>query len=250
MFTGIVEEKGTVGRASSGSQWGSLTVRAAKVLENTKIGDSIAVNGVCLTVTSKTRDSFTADVMAETMRRTNLGRLQSGDPVNLERAMAADGRFGGHMVSGHIDGTGTIRELRREGNAVWVTVEAPPAILELIVEKGSVAIDGISLTVACAGDDAFQVSVIPHTGAETTLLSGKPGKVVNLENDMIAKYVKKLTGVYARSGGGTISADASAGSNAGERERGSKDSAGDRAEDRPGGGRSGLTEEFLRIHGF
>ncbi|MGI6008215.1 MAG: riboflavin synthase [Ruminococcus sp.] len=192
MFTGIVEEVGKVKQVVSGSAWGQLAVAGGKVLEGTKLGDSIAVNGVCLTVTRIQGRVFTADVMAETMRRSNLGSLKLGDPVNLERAMAADGRFGGHMVSGHIDGTGVISQMKEEGNAVWVTVDTSDEIMRLIVEKGSVAIDGISLTVAKELKGAFQVSVIPHTGEETTLLKKKPGDVVNLENDMVGKYVEKL----------------------------------------------------------
>ena len=150
MFTGIIEEQGTVRRVTMQGISGTLEIRAAKVLEGTKIGDSIAVNGVCLTVTSLKPDGFTADVMAETFRRSALGMLKNGSKVNLERAMAADGRFGGHIVSGHIDGTGVIQEKIKEGNAVWITIQASPDILNLIVEKGSICIDGISLTVARA----------------------------------------------------------------------------------------------------
>lgn len=196
MFTGIVEEKGQIRRVVSGSVSGSIEIKARKVLEGTQLGDSIAVNGVCLTVTGMSGDAFTADVMAETLRRTNLGQLGIGASVNLERAMAADGRFGGHIVSGHIDGTGTIRSLKPEGNAVWVTIEAPTAILNLIVEKGSICIDGISLTVAYVDSKVFKVSIIPHTGEETTLLARKPGDIVNLENDVVGKYVEKLLGIY------------------------------------------------------
>ena len=192
MFTGIIEEIGKVKKISIAGTSGSLEIAASKVLEGTKIGDSIAVNGVCLTVTGMTSSSFTADVMAETVRRTSLSLLSSGSGVNLERAMAADGRFGGHIVSGHIDGTGTITRLVREENAVWVYIGADSKILDLIVEKGSIAIDGISLTVAKAGENGFAVSVIPHTADETTLLSKKVGEIVNLENDIIGKYVQKL----------------------------------------------------------
>jgi riboflavin synthase len=192
MFTGIVEEVGTIRRVVSGHTSGEIAVRAAKVLEGTKIGDSIAVNGVCLTVTALLSDGFTADVMPETLRRSNLGKLRQGDPVNLERAMAADGRFGGHIVSGHIDGVGTIIEARREANAVWVRIQAPQSILNLIVEKGSIAIDGISLTVAAVQAESFQVSIIPHTGSETTLLRKGVGDPVNLENDIVGKYVQRL----------------------------------------------------------
>ena len=192
MFTGIVEEKGTVKYINLAGISGSIAIRARKVLEGTKIGDSIAVNGVCLTVVTLQPDGFTADVMAETIRRTSLGSCQPGDRVNLERAMAADGRFGGHIVAGHIDGVGTIRSAVPEGNAVWITIDTPPQILRYIVEKGSIAIDGISLTVAYVDESAFKVSVIPHTAAETTLLSKKAGDIVNLENDIVGKYVEKL----------------------------------------------------------
>ena len=194
MFTGIVEECGTVLDVLKNGVSGSVQIQASTVLEGTKTGDSIAVNGVCLTVTKLTKSSFTADVMAETFRRTNLGNLGKNSRVNLERAMAADGRFGGHIVSGHIDGTGVISRIKEEGNAVWIYISAPQSILNLIVEKGSVAVDGISLTVAAVSDKEFAVSVIPHT-RENTALSGKnTGAVVNLENDIIGKYVQKLTG--------------------------------------------------------
>jgi len=192
MFTGIIEELGKIRFVSLAGDSGKIAVLASKVLEGTKIGDSIAVNGVCLTVISVEKDGFTADVMAETVRRSNLGQLAAGDSVNLERAMAANGRFGGHLVSGHIDGTGIIKTYKKEGNAVWVTVKTEPEILHLIVEKGSICIDGISLTVAGVGDGDFLVSVIPHTGAGTTLLKKRPGDVVNLENDMVGKYVERL----------------------------------------------------------
>ncbi|MEG2000124.1 MAG: riboflavin synthase [Evtepia sp.] len=192
MFTGIIEEVGTIRKIAEGSDYGSLMIAAKDILPGTKLGDSIAVNGVCLTATKLMQDAFTADVMAETMRRTNLGSLSAGSPVNLERAMPADGRFGGHIVSGHIDGTGEITDLRREGNAVWVTVEANAEILALIVEKGSITIDGISLTVAETDEHIFRVSIIPHTGAQTTLLGRKVGDRVNLETDIVGKYVQKL----------------------------------------------------------
>ena len=203
MFTGIVEEKGTVKHISLAGISGSIAIRARKVLEGTRIGDSIAVNGVCLTVVSLRPDGFTADVMAETIRRTSLGSCQPGDPVNLERAMAADGRFGGHIVAGHIDGVGTIRSAVPEGNAVWITIDAPPQILRYIVEKGSIAIDGISLTVAYVDESVFKVSVIPHTAAETTLLSKKAGDIVNLENDIVGKYIEKLMRPVSAYGAGS-----------------------------------------------
>ncbi len=195
MFTGIVEEKGKVRYMQLGGESGVLAVKAKKVLQGTKIGDSIAVDGVCLTVTSLQPDGFTADVMTETIRRSSLGSCKAGSQVNLERAMAADGRFGGHIVSGHIDGTGVVRSMVREENAVWVSIETSPQILRLIVEKGSICIDGISLTVAKVDETGFQVSVIPHTGEETTLLEKVPGNLVNLENDVIGKYVEKLLGL-------------------------------------------------------
>lgn len=194
MFTGIVEECGTVLDVLKNGVSGSVQIQASTVLEGTKTGDSIAVNGVCLTVTKLTKSSFTADVMAETFRRTNLGNLGKNSRVNLERAMAADGRFGGHIVSGHIDGTGIISRIKEEGNAVWIYISAPQTILNLIVEKGSVAVDGISLTVAAVSDKEFAVSVIPHTRENTALSGKKTGAVVNLENDIIGKYVQKLTG--------------------------------------------------------
>ena len=223
MFTGIVEEKGTVGHISLAGISGSIAIKARKVLEGTRIGDSIAVNGICLTVVSLRPDGFTADVMAETIRRTSLGSCQPGDPVNLERAMAADGRFGGHIVAGHIDGVGTIRSAVPEGNAVWITIDAPPQILRYIVEKGSIAIDGISLTVAYVDESVFKVSVIPHTAAETTLLSKKAGDIVNLENDIVGKYIEKLmrpVSAYgadpaAGRGTGAYGADPAAGSGMG-----------------------------------
>ena len=192
MFTGIVEEKGRIAGIVSGSSSGEIAIEADAVVECTKIGDSIAVNGVCLTVTGFRSDGFTADVMPETLRRSNLGTLRRGDPVNLERAMAADGRFGGHIVSGHIDGTGRITQMKREENAVWVTIEAPKEILDLIVEKGSIAIDGISLTVAYAEKNIFKVSTIPHTRKVTTLSAKRAGDAVNLECDIIGKYVEKM----------------------------------------------------------
>lgn len=194
MFTGIIEECGTVLDVLKNGVSGSVQIQASTVLEGTKTGDSIAVNGVCLTVTKLTKSSFTADVMAETFRRTNLGNLGKNSRVNLERAMAADGRFGGHIVSGHIDGTGIISRIKEEGNAVWIYISAPQSILNLIVEKGSVAVDGISLTVAAVSDKEFAVSVIPHTRENTALSGKKTGAVVNLENDIIGKYVQKLTG--------------------------------------------------------
>lgn len=192
MFTGIIEEVGTVKGLDLQGASARICLSADTILAGTKLGDSIAVNGVCLTVTDLKKDSFCADVMAETLRRSSLGALRKGSKVNLERAMAADGRFGGHMVSGHIDGTGTIVKITPEANAIWYTIEAGEAILDGIVEKGSIAIDGISLTVATITDTDFSVSIIPHTAANTILSVKKVGDMVNLENDIIGKYVQKF----------------------------------------------------------
>ena len=192
IFTGIIEELGVVKSIAINGASGCITIKAKKVLEGTQLGDSIAVNGTCLTVTSINSDGFSADVMAETVKRTSLSQVGKGDLVNLERAMILNGRFGGHIVSGHIDGTGTITKYTKEENAIWVTIKAPDEILDLIVEKGSICIDGISLTVATVSDQDFQVSIIPHTAKETTLIHKKVGSLVKLENDIVGKYIKKL----------------------------------------------------------
>ncbi len=192
MFTGIVEEIGRIEAVQKGSQSSILKIAAQRVLEGSQIGDSIACNGVCLTITSMSEKSYECDVMAETLRRSNLGSLKPGDSVNLERALAVGSRLGGHIVSGHIDGRGSIVSMEREDNAVWVTIRAEKEILRYIIEKGSIAIDGISLTVAYVDDKVFKISMIPHTGEATTLLSKKAGDSVNLENDLIGKYVEKL----------------------------------------------------------
>lgn len=194
MFTGIIEEIGKVKQLNIGGTSGSICIQAQKVLERTKLGDSIAVNGVCLTVTGMDETSFQADVMAETVRRSSLSKLRAGSYVNLERAMAADGRFGGHIVSGHIDGTGTITDIQTEENAIWYAISAESDLLRYIVEKGSIAIDGISLTVAYVDAQCFRVSIIPHTSSETILQYKKKGDIVNLECDIIGKYVEKLLG--------------------------------------------------------
>ncbi len=200
MFTGIVEEMGTVkaikkGAAlPKGARSAVLEIGAMKILEDINIGDSIAVNGVCLTVTSYTKanNSFLADVMHETVRRTGLQQLQHGSRVNLERAMPANGRFGGHIVSGHVDGMGVIQAITKDDNAKWFTIKAAPQILRYIIEKGSITIDGISLTVAAVTAENFSVSVIPHTVAQTTLGEKRVGDNVNIENDCLGKYVEKL----------------------------------------------------------
>ncbi|WP_343826992.1 riboflavin synthase [Clostridium subterminale] len=192
MFTGIVEEVGEIRGLKKREKSSILSIKANKVIEDIKLGDSICTNGVCLTVTNIYGNVFDADVMAETLRRSNLGGLKVGSKVNLERALSAKGRFGGHIVSGHIDGVGRIISLEKEDNAVWVTIEAKESILQYVVEKGSIAIDGISLTVAYVDDKVFKVSIIPHTGKETILLSKTNEDTVNLECDVIGKYVEKL----------------------------------------------------------
>jgi riboflavin synthase, alpha subunit len=192
MFTGIIEEVGTVKAVHKGAISSFIRIEAEKVLGDAHIGDSIAVNGVCLTVTDLTGNTFQADVMNETLSRSSLGDLRTGSPVNLERAMQAQGRFGGHIVSGHIDGTGTIASVRQDGIAVWYTINTSAEILRYIVEKGPVAIDGISLTVAKVTSGDFSVSIIPHTASQTVLGYKKAGDTVNLENDIIGKYVEKL----------------------------------------------------------
>ena len=192
MFTGIVEEVGTIGRIQEGAHSAVLHIRAGIVTEGTRIGDSIAVNGICLTVTSCTKTGFSADVMHETLNRSALSALSAGSPVNLERAMPANGRFGGHIVSGHVDGVGVITQIRRDDTAVWYTVKADPGLLRYVVEKGSIAIDGISLTVAAVTDTTFSISAIPHTVKVTALCKKKTGDPVNLETDVIGKYVERL----------------------------------------------------------
>lgn len=219
MFTGLIEETGNIQNIQKGSRSGILTIGCRTVLENTKVGDSIAVNGVCLTVTSLGAGCFTADAMPETLSRSSLGRLRPGSLVNLERAMPADGRFGGHIVSGHIDGTGRVTAIENDDNAVWYTVSAGKDNLRYIVEKGSVTIDGISLTVAYVDEQCFKVSIIPHTQKVTALHERKVGDIVNLECDIIGKYVEKLLTPYTPEGK-------------------------EKPED------SGLTESFLRAHGF
>ncbi|MST73937.1 riboflavin synthase [Roseburia sp. MUC/MUC-530-WT-4D] len=200
MFTGIVEETGTVARIQRTGQSVRIVITAEKILEDIKPGDSIAVNGICLTAAAISGKTFTADVMHETLRRTSLADTKPGCLVNLERAMPADGRFGGHIVSGHIDGTGKILGIKKDSNAIWYTIGTKAEILDCIVEKGSIAVDGISLTVAAVNKNSFQVSVIPHTMANTILAVRKVQDIVNLENDCIGKYVKKYITQTSHSG--------------------------------------------------
>lgn len=192
MFTGIIEELGTLKTIRKGANSAALTIGAKTVLSDVSIGESIAVNGVCLTVTTFTPDSFTADVMHETLDRSSLGSQRTGSLVNLERAMVANGRFGGHIVAGHIDGTGVVHSIRKDDNAIWYTIRTTTQILRYMIEKGSIAIDGISLTVATVTKSDFAVSVIPHTAECTNLSLRRVGDRVNLENDCIGKYVEKL----------------------------------------------------------
>jgi len=194
MFTGIIEEIGTIQAISGGTRSARLHIEAHHIMEDVKIGDSIAVNGVCLTVCTKTSSSFEADVMKETLKRTSLGKLSKGSKVNLERALAANGRFGGHIVSGHIDGTGEIVSFTTDGIATVVTISTTPKLMHYIIEKGSIAIDGTSLTVSWVSleENHFQVSLIPHTKENTILLRKKPGELVNLENDIVGKYIERF----------------------------------------------------------
>lgn len=192
MFTGIIEELGTMAKVQHQGIYGTLKINCHKITKDIHLGDSIAVNGVCLTVTEFGKDWFTADVMNETLKRTAFSNIRVGDSVNLERAMRSDGRFGGHIVSGHIDGTGRIKAKEKIGNAFLYTISVTKEILKYVVEKGSIAIDGISLTVVEVTPETFKVSVIPHTMVNTALPQKGPGVLVNLECDPIGKYVEKL----------------------------------------------------------
>jgi riboflavin synthase len=192
MFTGLIEEMGSVRSMVRGSKSVRLTVAAIKVLSDVKLGDSIAVNGTCLTVVDFSASAFTADVMPETVDRTALAGLKTGDKVNLERTMAVGDRLGGHIVTGHVDGIGIIQSKRRYDNALIIEINAPEQVMKYIVEKGSIAIDGISLTVVNYSDTAFTVSLIPHTASITTLGFKKEGDPVNLETDILGKYVERF----------------------------------------------------------
>ena len=193
MFTGIIEEVGKIKTIKRGAASAQLVVNANTVLQETKIGASIAINGVCLTVTKMDGHQFHADVMNETLQRSNLGALKVNDPVNLERAMMANGRFDGHMVAGHIDGTGTIAKIIKDDIAYRYTIKADATLLKYIVTKGSIAIDGISLTVTKVTSTSFEVAIIPHTLSMTSLHHKPVGAKVNLETDIVGKYVEKMT---------------------------------------------------------
>lgn len=191
MFTGIIEEVGKIKSANQASNFVRLTISCQKVLEDLKIGDSVATNGVCLTVTDLARDSFSADVMHETMKRSSLAHLKRNAPVNLERALLANGRLDGHMVSGHIDGMGQIKKISKDGIALLFTISCDEKLCHFMVEKGSVALDGISLTLVEVKKEDFQVSVIPHSMENTNFLVKKVGDSVNIECDLIGKYIVK-----------------------------------------------------------
>lgn len=188
MFTGIVEEVGAVRAAGDGG----LVIEARRTLDDVKIGDSVAVNGVCLTVTALDDAAFSVDVVPETLRRTNLGELTPGAPVNLERSMPAYGRFGGHMVQGHVDDTATIRSVENDGDALMVLFDAPPGVMRYVVEKGFIAVDGTSLTIVHCDNFSFSVTIIPHTRDNTVFGGKSAGDSVNIEVDIMAKYVERL----------------------------------------------------------
>lgn len=200
MFTGIIEELGAIRKITQAKDGARLEISAKTVLADAKVGDSIAVNGVCLTVVDKSADWFATELSAETLNRTSLKQTNIGSPVNLERAMAATSRFGGHIVQGHVDGTGTFLEAKAVGESWTVRIGFPPELARYIVEKGSITVDGISLTVAALGDQPaecwFEIAVIPHTWKVTNLSSLARGAAVNLEVDIIAKYVERMIGAY------------------------------------------------------
>lgn len=195
MFTGIVEEIGRIKQIHRSGDGASMIIEAKEVLKDVKLGDSIATNGVCLTVNKFDSTYFQVDIMAETIRNSNLKFLKEGSLVNLERALAVGDRLGGHIVSGHIDGVGIIHQFEKEDNAIWITVKAPPEILKYIILRGSIAIDGVSLTVAYVDHECFKISMIPHTKDVTILIHKKVGDMVNLECDMMAKYIEKMLNI-------------------------------------------------------
>lgn len=194
MFTGIIEEIGEVSRLQKREKSFKISIRASLILEDMKLGDSISTNGLCLTISEFNQKEFTADIMPESLNRSNFGTLNVGAKVNLERAMSLNGRFGGHIVSGHIDGVGQILEVKKEENAIWFEIKTSLNLMRYIVEKGSITIDGISLTVAQVKSKSFSVSIIPHTLKETIMSDKKVGDTVNLENDILGKYIEKLWG--------------------------------------------------------
>ena len=188
MFTGIIEEMGIVKSIKNNA----ITIEADKIFDDLKLGDSVAVNGACLTISSFSNKIFNADITLETLSRTNLGDLKSGFKVNLERALTLSKRLGGHIVSGHIDGVGVIKNISKNDRDIILKIEVPASLMKYIIEKGSVAVDGISLTVAEVNKNIFSIAIIPHTFKETILYYKKEGDKVNIENDIIGKYVEKL----------------------------------------------------------
>ena len=192
MFTGIIEEVGVVENITFNERVSKISILATEVLKDTKIGDSISTNGICLTVTEISSNGYKADIMGETIKRSNLRELKKGSKVNLERALTINSRLGGHMVSGHIDGVGKIDNIQKDDIATWFTIIASKEILKYVVEKGSIAIDGVSLTVAYVDNKCFKVSIIPHTSEETTLSRKEKFDVINIECDVIGKYVEKI----------------------------------------------------------
>lgn len=197
MFTGIIESVGKIASIDRASEAVRLTVAAGCIAEDVALGDSVAINGVCLTVVAIAPPHVTFDAVYETMRKTTLGQLQVGDSVNLERSLPVGGRLGGHIVQGHVDGTGRIASIRPIGNSYFIYIDASPDLMRYIVTKGSVAVDGISLTVAEAEDRTFALSIIPHTWDQTTLKDKRAGDTVNIECDILGKYVEKMLGGYA-----------------------------------------------------
>lgn len=200
MFTGIVEEVGRIGNIKKGTLSLSITVECSYVLEGVQIGDSIAVNGICLTVTAFNKTSFDADVMPETMQMTKLRYAVIGSAVNLERALTLEKRLGGHIVSGHIDGTGTIKNIKKSDIAYIYDIHCDDSLLRYMIDKGSIAIDGTSLTIVKVSEKSFSVSIIPQTQKDTIMMDYKLGEVVNLECDVLAKYVERLTQMPSQSG--------------------------------------------------
>lgn len=200
MFTGMIEEMGTVDNVSPSQGGLKLGIRAGRIMDDLGLGDSISVNGVCLTVSQLLGDSFAVDVITESVERSNLSRLGVSDKVNLERAMRQDGRFGGHIVSGHIDGVGRISSSQRRGNSVELKIDCPVTLMKYVIEKGSVAVDGISLTVSGVLSASFKISVIPFTIKKTSLVSKRPGDEVNIEVDLLGKYVEKQLSSRVRPG--------------------------------------------------
>lgn len=233
MFTGLVEEVGTVRRLERRGDGGRLSIEARIVLEGTRLGDSIAVSGACLTVVELGSSGFVVDCMPETISHTTLGRVTSGAQVNLERSLVLGARLGGHLVLGHVDAVGEVLAVQNKGVAWEVTVSLPEAVRSCVAPKGSIAIDGISLTVMVVDAEWFQVGIIPHTLKETTLRNARVGQQVNVEADVLARYVLRVLAAQAPVGIGSVAAAAASG----------------RGDKRPGSS-GGLTEALLREQGF